>query len=68
LNDAPPLHFREPPLPTYRLVEFHAGGRVEVEEFTASGDDEAWARAREVVEADLVELWFGDELVRSTRH
>lgn len=54
-------------MPVYRLVEVHADGRVETEEFEAPEDHEAWSRAREVAEGELVELWRGEVLVQSTR-
>jgi hypothetical protein len=55
-------------LPLYRLVERHANGRLEEELFRAPDDDEAWQRAQDVAAAEEVELWRGDDLVRSTRH
>lgn len=47
----------------YRLVERFRDGAQSVEEFTAPNDDIALARAREVAEADVVELWRGHRLI-----
>jgi hypothetical protein len=52
-------------LPLYRLVERHADGRLEEESFQAPDDDEAWERAQDVAAAEELELWRGDDLVRS---
>ena len=51
----------------FRLVEFSRDGSRSVEVFTAPSPTEAVARAREVSEAHLFEVWQRDLLVERVR-